>query len=129
MTPLVLFLLAAPTRPPADADRDHRGRGVLRTMSPLSAGTAEKPSPIRILFYGQSITEQDWWKAVVADLRARFPTAIIDAQNRAIGGFSSQRLVLTAEHDRYPFAPDLLISHVCVRAYTPPFPKPAGAKP
>ena len=67
---------------------------------------------MRILFYGQSITEQDWWKQVAADLRRRFPHADLDIRNRAIGGFAAQWLIRPAEHDLYPFYPDLLIFHV-----------------
>ncbi len=46
-----------------------------------------------------SITVQDWWKEVAADLKARFPQADLVIENRALGGFSSQRLVKTAETD------------------------------
>ena len=75
-------------------------------------GTKEKPNRVKILFYGQSITEQKWTEQVLADLRRRFPYADIDAQNKAIGGFVSQLLIRPAEHDVYPFYPDLVIFHV-----------------
>jgi RNA:NAD 2'-phosphotransferase (TPT1/KptA family) len=61
-------------------------------------------------FYGQSITEQGWWKIVSEDLKTRFPNANLIIENRAIGGHSSQLLVKTAEADLYPFQPDLVIS-------------------
>ena len=44
--------------------------------------------------------------------RKRFPHAHLVIENRAIGGFASQRLIKPAEHDLYPFYPDLLIFHV-----------------
>lgn len=106
---------ADPTYPPlpeTTADAADLGRSIQRTMTLLATSTPEKRNKVRILFYGQSITEQDWWKQVVADLKRRFPHADIDARNKAIGGFASQLLVRPAEHDLYPFYPDLLIFHV-----------------
>src|SRR5262249_24513795 len=51
-------------------------------------------------------------KAVAADLRRRFPSADLEIENRAIGGFASQALLRPAAHDVYPFYPDLAIFHV-----------------
>jgi hypothetical protein len=67
---------------------------------------------VRILFYGQSITQQAWWKELERYLRATYPSANLIIENRAIGGHASQLLVKTAEADLYPFQPDLLIFHV-----------------
>src|SRR5208283_501936 len=78
----------------------------------LTTSTPQKRNTVRILFYGQSITEQRWWQAVADDLRVRFPHANLVIENRALGGFASQMLVKTAETDLYPFYPDLLIFHV-----------------
>jgi len=83
-----------------------------RTLRLLSESTAERAHPVRILFYGQSITKQDWWHDVVADLRKRYPDADIVAENRAIGGFSARRLIHTTERDLVTFYPDLVIFHV-----------------
>ena len=88
------------------------GVGIQRTMTLLATSTAQRRNRVRILFYGQSITEQDWWKAVADDLRKRYPHADLDIQNRAIGGFASQMLIMPAEHDLYPWYPDLVIFHV-----------------
>lgn len=122
--PLLALLLAgalpalaqspAPAFPPPapPADPSALGVGVQRTMSLLAASTPTHRSHVRILFYGQSITEQEWSKAVADDLRRRFPHADLEIENRAIGGFASQLLIRPAEHDLYPFAPDLLIFHV-----------------
>ncbi len=81
-------------------------------MRLLATSTAEQRNTVRILFYGQSITEQKWAKLVEEDLRRRFPHANLIIENRALGGFASQMLVKTAETDLYPFQPDLLIFHV-----------------
>lgn len=91
---------------------DQVGAGIQRTMTLLTTSTPQRRNRVRILFYGQSITEQEWWKAVADDLRRRFPHARLHIENRAIGGFAAQRLILPAEHDLYPFYPDLLIFHV-----------------
>ena len=88
------------------------GVGIQRTMTLLATSTPEHRNTVKILFYGQSITEQDWWKEVAADLKRRFPFANLVVENRALGGFSSQLLVKTAETDLYSFYPDLMIFHV-----------------
>ena len=99
----------APAPPP---DPDALGRGIQRTMTLLATSTPTHRNKVRILFYGQSITEQDWSKRVADDLRRRFPHADLEIENRAIGGFASQLLIRPAEHDLYPFYPDLVIFHV-----------------
>lgn len=81
-------------------------------MTLLATSTPEHRNHVRILFYGQSITEQEWAKQVAGDLRRRFPNADLEIENRAIGGFAAQMLIRPAEHDLYPFYPDLLIFYV-----------------
>ncbi len=81
-------------------------------MTLLATSTPRHRNHVRVLFYGQSITEQDWSKQVADDLRRRFPHAELEIENRAIGGFASQMLIRPAEHDLYPFYPDLVIFHV-----------------
>lgn len=112
---------AVTLHPPADTasfppvkllDTSSWGKNIQRTMRLLADSTAEKPNTVRVLFYGQSITEQKWAKLVEDDLRRRFPHANLVIENRALGGFASQLLVRTAETDLYPFQPDLLIFHV-----------------
>jgi len=87
------------------------GANIQRTMTLLATSTPERRRSVKILFYGQSITEQDWWKSVADDLRRRYPHADLQIENRAIGGFASQMLVKTAATDVYPFYPDLVILH------------------
>ena len=88
------------------------GRNIQRTMTLLATSSPTHRNKVRILFYGQSITEQEWWHAVADDLRRRFPYADLVIENRALGGFSSQLLVKTAETDLYSYYPDLMIFHV-----------------
>jgi hypothetical protein len=99
-------------KPAPVANKDALGRGIQRTMHLLATSTPQKRNHVRILFYGQSITEQKWSNQVADDLRRRFPNADLEIENRAIGGFSSQVLIRPAEHDVYPFNPDLVIFHV-----------------
>ncbi len=91
---------------------DLLGRGLERSLALLSQGADLDGPPVRILFYGQSITEQDWWRGVAEDIRQVFPDTPVQIENRALAGFSSQRLVKTAKTDLYPFYPDLVIFHV-----------------
>jgi hypothetical protein len=97
---------------PLPVDTDASGRNIQRTMRLLATSTPQHRNTVRILFYGQSITEQKWWQLVADDLRKRFPDADLDIQNKAIGGFASQLLIRPSEHDVYPFYPDLVIFHV-----------------
>jgi hypothetical protein len=83
-----------------------------RSLTLLQTSTPENRHTVRVLFYGQSITEQSWWKEVEAYLRTTYTNANLVVENRAIGGHSSQLLVKTAEADLYSFQPDLLIFHV-----------------
>ncbi|RPH39370.1 MAG: SGNH/GDSL hydrolase family protein, partial [Planctomycetota bacterium] len=100
-----------PPVPPA-ADSPAVGANIQRTMTLLATSTPQKRNKVRILFYGQSITEQNWWKLVAEDLRRRFPNADLEIENKAVGGFASQILVRLAEHDIPAFYPDLVIFHV-----------------
>lgn len=87
------------------------GMGIQRSMSLLAGSTPERRNTVKILFYGQSITKQNWWKLVAADLRRRFPYADLHASNRAIGGFAAPMLKRVMVHDIASFAPDLIILH------------------
>ena len=103
----------APSYPSAKfPDASAWGHNIQRTMRLLATSTPEKRNTVRILFYGQSITEQNWSKLVEDDLRRRFPNANLIVENRVLADFASQMLVKTAETDLYPFQPDLLIFHV-----------------
>ena len=85
--------------------------GIQRTMTLLATSTPAHRNPVRILFYGQSITKQEWSQAVGQELRRRFPYADLTVENRAIGGYSSPFLIQTVAADVYGFYPDLIIFH------------------
>jgi len=87
------------------------GARIQRTMTLLATSTPQRRNRVRVLFYGQSITQGDWWKSVADDLRRRFPHADLVIENRAIGGFASDLLHRTVEYDVPPFYPDLVIFH------------------
>ena len=88
------------------------GSHIQRTMTLLSTSSPEHRNRVRILFYGQSITENGWWREVEGDLRRRFPNALLEVENRAIGGFASDLLIKPVEHDVPAYYPDLVIFHV-----------------
>jgi len=92
------------------------GANVQRAMTLMATSTPAKRNPVRVLFYGQSITAGPWTAAVARDLRARFPFADLHVENRTLLGFTADYLVRTAEADLYPAYPDLVIFHV----YGPP---------
>jgi GDSL-like Lipase/Acylhydrolase family len=98
--------------PSTVVDPAQYGTGIRRTLYRLATSTPTHRNTIRILFYGQSITQQEWWLEVVRNLRQQFPYANLIVENRAIGGFASPLLIRTAEHDLYPFYPDLMVFHV-----------------
>jgi hypothetical protein len=81
---------------------------IQRSMKAMEEGV----EPVRILFYGQSITQGEWRDQLIQGLRERFPRAKLEVESRPIGGFRAPRLEGTAHTDLYPFYPDLLIFHV-----------------
>lgn len=90
------------------ADQPELGQRIQRTMKLLATSTAEHRHTVKVLFYGQSITAQEWSGLIVADLKRRYPNADIVWENRAIGGTTAEYLVNHAETDLYPFSPDLV---------------------
>ena len=99
---------AIPAWQPDPEQREH----LRRSLTLMQSSTPTDRKTVRILFYGQSITQQSWWREVERYLRATYTDAHLIIENRAIGGHASQLLVKTAEADLYPFQPDLLIFHV-----------------
>ena len=106
-------LYALPTYPaPELPESSNLGLNLARSMRLLSQSTKLKRNTVRVLFYGQSITRDKWWKEVEIDLKRRFPQAELVTKNLAIGGFPSQLLVHNVERDILSFYPDLIIFHV-----------------
>ena len=99
---------------PAPAEyEEYFGSRLTRSVSLLSTSNKERRLPVKILIYGQSIVgSRNFSECMSAYLTEHFPYADITIENRAIGGFSGDRLLRTAVHDVYPFYPDLLIFHV-----------------
>jgi len=94
-----------------DPNASKFGAVIQRTMTLLATSTPERRNAVRILFYGQSLTKQEWTRTVADDLRTRFPYADITFANRAIGGYASNILKRTLPHDVFAFYPDLIIFH------------------
>jgi hypothetical protein len=85
------------------------GTGVSRTMALLKGSTAQKRNLVKILFYGQSITRQDWFQTVTNDLKAAYPHADIQMWMLASGGQSAAKMRRASEHDVIPLYPDLIV--------------------
>ena len=100
-----------PAPPPWQPDPEQREH-LRRSLTLLGASTPADRKTVRVLFYGQSITQQAWWKEVAHYLRSTYTNADLVIEDRAIGGHASQLLVKTAEADLYSFQPDLLIFQV-----------------
>jgi len=100
--------LALPAPSPVKNEELFGGR-IQRTMTLLATSGPLRHFPVKILFYGQSIVNGRWTKAVEDDLRRRFPEADLAIENRAIGGFGADALIRTAAHDIYPAYPVLVV--------------------
>jgi hypothetical protein len=72
--------------------------------------------PIRVLFFGQSISKQDWWLQAANSIRDAFPGVDFWIENRAIGGHSAERLKWVVEANVAAFQPDLIVFHVYGRS-------------
>jgi len=108
MRPLLLGFLLLPALASAQGDSLVRfPEHLARTAHLLNAPFHE----VRILVYGQSISMQKWWEMVRDSAKNRYPNARVVVENRAIGGFSSERLKRMVEADVVPFYPDLVIFH------------------
>ncbi len=109
-TILLAVLVAAASA--ADAAENASAAYIQRTMKTLEQSTAASPAHIRVMFYGQSITAQAWTETVQKTLAEKYPTVRFEFLNAAIGGYTSPALIRTADHDLYPWYPDLLFFHV-----------------
>jgi len=95
---------------PGIADTDRFSPYVTSTAGRLTA-PASPTDTVRVVVYGQSISMQDWWKDVKSYLETQYPRTPLVVLNRAIGGFSTERLKLMVANDLVPLAPDLVLFH------------------
>ncbi len=105
---LFCLLLGGLTLRAQEAPAPQLGAMIPRTMQTLETSPQARRVPVRILFYGQSITAQKWSTAVGDELKKRYPNADLSVTNLSIGGVTAERLIKVAEHDLYPFYPDLV---------------------
>jgi hypothetical protein len=96
---------------PRLTDTTHLGRYTSRTLNLLNKSTPQMRNTVKILVYGQSISEQKWWLEVMRYAEAKYPNAIIQMMNKSIGGFASQLLYKTTEMDVSASYPDLVLIH------------------
>jgi len=98
--------------PALPADTTQFGKKISRTLSLLGTSTPTNKKKVKVLVYGQSISEQDWWNQVKTWLQTTYPNADLEMINRAVGAFSSDMLWRICEMDVANFYPDLVIFHV-----------------
>ena len=91
-------------------DEQHFGANLSRTMTLLETGGQTK-RPVRIFFYGQSITASSWPFFLIRRLRERYPDTEIVAENRARSGWQIEKLNRAIEHDILRARPDLVVLH------------------
>ncbi len=97
---------------PVLKDTINLGKYTSRTINLLAKSSPENPNTVRILVYGQSISEQQWWLNVKKHVKEKYPFADIIMDNKAIGGFAAQLLYKTVEMDVSSFYPDLVLLHI-----------------
>jgi len=107
-----IYLYAQIELPAETLEKITSPRYIQHTMNLLQTSTPEHRNTVRILVYGQSLSEQDWWLEVKRYFEKQFPHADLIMDNKSIGGFASQFLVKTVKRDILDFYPDLVIFHV-----------------
>jgi len=106
------LLIGATAALPARAE-SAPGQFIPRTMALLESATPQHRTPVRILFYGQSIIGSGYAdSAVRKHLNEKYPNAKVEIRNAAIGGHEAPKLSKTSWADLYPFYPDLVVFHV-----------------
>jgi hypothetical protein len=95
-----------PALKPAEHEEFFGGR-LNHVMGLLESG-AVTHRPVKIVFYGQSITAQEWTNMLVGRLRERYPRTEIIAENHSLGGWGVYLLVRAMRHDILRAKPDLV---------------------
>ena len=86
------------------------GEEVQLSMRMMADSPAERKRTVKVLFYGQSITQGPWFLSVSEWLRQQYPNANLIITNRAVG-YTALLLTRIADADILTFYPDLIIYH------------------
>ena len=86
------------------------GAGIQRSLRLMADSPPERKRTVKVLFYGQSITQEPWFLTVSDWLRQRYPNVNLIITNRAVG-FHAILLTRIADADILTFYPDLIIYH------------------
>ena len=98
-------------KPPV-VDTTGMGRQIGRTMWLLGSGTPEKHTRLKVVFYGQSIIDENnqWTKNLLEHLKAQYPyTDFEPMYHLAVGGYSTQVMAPMTHMDMKWHYPDLVI--------------------
>ena len=106
--------------PPRCGDTSAVAHPPFAAIERLATGSGE----VRVLVYGQSISEQAWWSKTRAWLRQTYPTGKLVMEQHAHGGCAAQCLIgheawsidgtqfNRLPYDVFAWRPDLIIFHV-----------------
>ena len=75
------------------------GDNISRTLNLLRNSNPEEKTTVKILVYGQSINEQEWWLDVKNYIENLYPNAKLEMKNLSIGGFQAIYLNRTVDFD------------------------------
>jgi len=92
-------------------DEHHNQQAISKFLQRV-AGNSGYSEPVRVLFYGQSITRQTWSHEIENYIQQSFPGVTFKFANLAVGGHAADRLKRLVDADVLPFLPDLVIFHV-----------------
>jgi hypothetical protein len=84
------------------------GRSLQRSVRLMADSNPAKKRTVKVLFYGQSITQQAWTQWIGEGLQRRFPNANLVITNLAVG-YQSDVLRKPAQVDIPNFYPDVMI--------------------
>ena len=84
---------------------------VQRSAALFNAQSPQSRHSVRMVIYGQSITQQQWAWDLVSQVHGWHPGAFITAEVRAIPALDASFLIQTAESDIFPFHPDVIVFH------------------
>ena len=100
------------TTPPESNPAERDVLPIQRTLTLLARSDPVQPNSVRIMFYGQSITQQDWYEEVRKYIRFTYTNAVATVLNRAISGHEAYRLKQTVLQDLREWLPDLIVIQV-----------------